>query len=206
MSKLLFDIFPVILFFIVYKLGGHNPELAQHYADQLLSSFIADKKTSLEQAPILLATAISIIASIAQISYLLVRKMKVEGMLWVSFIIIVVFGSATIYFQNDTFIKLKPTIIYCCYGAAFLMTQFIFKKNILKAAMGSQISMPDDVWNKLGLIWAAYFAVMGLANYYVAFTFSQETWVNFKLYSIAALPLFLIAQSFFLSKYIKENP
>jgi intracellular septation protein len=206
MTKLLFDIFPVILFFIVYKLGGSNPEIAQHYADQLLSNFIAGKKTSIEQAPILLATAVSIIASIAQISYLLARKKQVEGMLWVSFIIIVLFGSATIYFQDDAFIKLKPTIIYWCYGSAFLMSQFIFKKNILKMAMGSQIMMPDAVWNKLGLIWAIYFALMGLLNYYVAFSFSQETWVDFKLYSIAALPLFLIGQSFFLSKYIKENP
>nr|WP_315468346.1 septation protein A [uncultured Undibacterium sp.] len=204
MMKFLFDVFPVILFFITYKWGEKNAESSQQLANQILSHFTAGNGVGLEQAPILLATALAIVASVIQISYLLISKKKIDAMLWISFFIITIFGSATIYFQNDAFIKWKPTIIYWCYGTSFLISDFMFKKNLLKMAMGGQIIMADEIWRKLNLIWAVYFLVMGLLNIYVAFNFSQSTWVSFKLYSIGALPAFLILQSFFLAKHIQE--
>ena len=79
-----------------------------------------------------------------------------------------------------------------------------FKKNLLKTLLGSQLTMPDLVWNKLSLAWAAFFIAMGALNLYVAFHYSQSTWVSFKLYSIGALPAFLILQSFFIAKYLEE--
>lgn len=204
--KFLFDIFPVILFFVSYKWGERHVDVTQNIANQYLSGVISGNAFSAEQAPILLATALTIIASVGQIGYLLLRKKKVDAMLWISFIIIAVFGSATIYFHSDTFIKWKPTVLYWCYAAAFLLGQYIFKKNLLKAAMGSQLTMPDNVWTKLSLAWIAYFIFMGLLNLYVAFLggFDQSTWVSFKLYSIAAVPIFVIIQSIFISKYIQE--
>ena len=204
MMKFLFDIFPVILFFISYKWGESNAQFAQEVTNQMLSHLIAGKNVTVEQAPILLATSLAIIASVIQIIYMLVRRKKIDAMLWISFFIITVFGSATIYFQNDLFIKWKPTIIYWCYSLSFLIGQFIFKKNFLKAVMGSQLTMPDQVWDKISLAWVAYFFFMGALNLYVAFHFSQSQWVSFKLYSIGALPVFLIIQSFFLAKYIEE--
>lgn len=202
--KFLFDVFPVILFFIAYKLGESHTDIAQQLANQYLSGLVSGNAPSLEQSPILLATALTILASVGQIAFLLLRKKKVDAMLWISFIIIAAFGSATIYFHSETFIKWKPTVIYWCYAAAFLLGQFIFKKNLLKAAMASQISMPEAVWSKLSLVWIAYFFLMGILNLYVAFSFPTTTWVSFKLYSIAAVPAFLIVQGFFLSKYIEE--
>ncbi|MDO8179352.1 MAG: septation protein A [Undibacterium sp.] len=204
--KFLFDIFPVILFFASYKWGERHVDAAQQIANQYLSGLISGNSLNAEQAPILLATALTIIASIAQISYLLLSKKKVDAMLWISFIIIAVFGSATIYFHSDTFIKWKPTVLYWCYAAAFLLGQYVFKKNLLKAAMGSQLTMPETVWAKLSLAWIAYFIFMGILNLYVAFYggFDQSTWVSFKLYSIGAVPVFVILQSIFISKYIQE--
>jgi intracellular septation protein len=202
--KFLFDVFPVILFFITYKWGESHSEVAQQLATQFLGSFVSGGAPNAEQSPILLATAVTIIASIAQISFLLLRKKKVDAMLWISFIIISVFGSATIYFHSETFIKWKPTVIYACYASSFLIGQFIFKKNLLKAAMGSQLSMPDPIWAKLSLMWVLYFVVMALVNLYVAFNFPTSTWVSYKLYSIATLPAFIVVQSIFLSKYIEE--
>lgn len=204
MMKFLFDVFPVILFFITYKWGEKNAESSQQIANQILSHLTAGNGIGLEQAPILLATALAIVASVIQIAYLLISKKKVDAMLWISFFIITVFGSATIYFQNDAFIKWKPTIIYWCYGLAFLLSDFFFQKNLLKVAMGGQIVMPDEVWRKLNLVWITYFLVMGILNIYVAFGYPQSTWVSFKLYSIGALPIFLILQSFFLAKHIQE--
>ncbi|CAN5888353.1 septation protein A [soil metagenome] len=202
--KFLFDVFPVLLFFITYKWGEGHTDMAQQIANQYLSNFVSGSILSIEQSPILLATAVTIIASIAQISYLLLSKKKVDAMLWISFIIIAAFGSATIYFHSETFIKWKPTVIYLCYAVSFLMGQFIFKKNLLKAAMGSQLKMPEPIWSKLSLVWVAYFISMAMINLYVAFNFSTSTWVSFKLYSIGTLPAFIIAQSLFLSKYIEE--
>lgn len=202
--KFLFDVFPVILFFVAYKLGENHSEIAQQLANQYLSGLVSGNAPSLEQSPILLATALTILASVAQIAFLLLRRKKVDAMLWISFIIIASFGSATIYFHSETFIKWKPTVIYWCYAGAFLLGQFLFKKNLLKTAMGSQISMPETVWATLSLVWIAYFFLMGILNLYVAFSFPTTTWVSFKLYSIAAVPAFLIVQGFFLSKYIKE--
>lgn len=202
--KFLFDVFPVILFFVTYKWGENHTDSAQQLANYCLSNFVSGSTLSLEQSPILLATAVTIIASLTQISYLLLRKKKVDAMLWISFLIIAAFGSATIYFHNETFIKWKPTVIYGCYAASFLLGQFIFKKNLLKTAMGSQISLPEKIWEKLSLVWVAYFLIMALVNLYVAFNFPTSTWVSFKLYSIVTLPAFIVAQSVFLSKYIEE--
>jgi intracellular septation protein len=202
--KFLFDVFPVILFFITYKWGENHSDIAQQLATQFLSNLVSGGSPNAEQSPILLATAVTIMASIIQISFLLLKKKKVDAMLWISFIIIAVFGSATIYFHSETFIKWKPTVIYGCYAASFLLGQFIFKKNLLKAAMGSQLSMPDPIWSKLSLLWVLYFIVMASVNLYVAFSFPTSTWVSYKLYSIATLPAFIVLQSIFLSKYIEE--
>ncbi|MCU6433234.1 septation protein A [Undibacterium sp. Jales W-56] len=202
--KFLFDIFPVILFFISFKLGERNLEFAQSLVDQYLSGLISGGKPTADLAPILLATAIAIIGSVLQFGYLVIRRKKIDALLWISFVVIVGFGSATIYFHSETFIKWKPTVIYWCYAVAFLFAQFLFKKNLLRATMGTQITLPDDVWSKLSLAWIAYFFVMGIVNLYVAFSFPTTTWVSFKLYSIAALPVFIVVQGLFLSKYMEE--
>jgi len=202
--KFLFDVFPVILFFITYKWGEKNAESSQQLANQILSHFTAGNGVGLEQAPILLATALAIVASVIQIGYLMISKKKVETTLWISFFIIAVFGGATIYFQNDAFIKWKPTILYWCYGSALLISDFIFNKNLVKIAMGGQISMADEIWRKFNLNIVVFFTAMGLLNLYVAFNYSQSTWVNFKLYSIAGLPIFLILHSLFLAKHMEE--
>jgi len=127
-------------------------------------------------------------------------------MLWVSFITIMVFGGATIYFHSETFIKLKPTVLYWCYGGALLLSQLIFKKNLIKAAMSAQVQLPESVWSRLGLVWIAYFTLMGLANLFVAQQFSTSAWATFKLVSLVGImPAFIIGQSLFLSKYIEDT-
>ncbi|GGC92460.1 septation protein A [Undibacterium terreum] len=203
--KFLFDIFPVILFFGFFKWGEGHADTAQAITSQYLSGLVSGGIVSPDQAPILLATAIAMLASVLQIGYLLVRRKSVDAMLWISFIIISVFGSLTIYFHSETFIKWKPTVLYWCYGAALLMGQFFFKKNLIRAAMESQIKLPDGVWAKLSLAWIGFCVVMGIANIFVAFNFSTDTWVNFKLICVVAImPAFVIVQSLFLSKYMEE--
>ncbi|MFZ6644183.1 septation protein A [Undibacterium sp. TJN25] len=204
--KFLFDLFPVILFFVTFKWGESHVPQAQDLASHYLSGLISGGIATPDQAPILLATAIAMLASVLQIGYLLARRKKVDAMLWISFIIISVFGSLTIYFHSETFIKWKPTVLYWCYGAALFMGQYIFRKNLIRTAMESQIKMPDLIWSRLGIVWIGYCIIMGFANIFVAFNFSTDTWVNFKLISIVAImPAFVVAQSLFLSKYMEET-
>ncbi|MDE2429091.1 MAG: septation protein A [Burkholderiales bacterium] len=204
--KFLFDLFPVILFFITFKWGESYSDIAQSYVAKYLAGFISGGAPDAKIAPILLATAITLIASVCQISYLLIRRKKIDPMLWISFIIIMVFGGATIYFHSDTFIKWKPTVLYWCYGGAFVLAQYGFKKNLIRMAMEAQIKLPEHIWSRLSLAWITYFVLMGLLNLYVAFNFQTNTWANFKLISVVAImPGFIVVQSLFLSKYMDET-
>lgn len=204
--KFLFDLLPVILFFGVFKWAEGNTETAHAFASQYLSGLISGGEMSASQAPILLATAIAIIASFAQIVYLLVRRRKIDPMLWISLAIIVVFGGATIYFHDDTFIKWKPTILYWAFAVALLFGMLVLKKNPIRALMGKQMQLPDPVWSKLCYAWMLFFTGMGLLNLYIAYQFSTDTWVNFKMFGGMGLMFaFVIGQSFYLSKYLKES-
>lgn len=204
--KLLFDLFPVILFFVVFKLAGANPEAAQAVGSQYLSVFVAGGEVSLAQAPILLATAVAILATVGQIGWLLMRRRPVDRMLWVSLAIIVVFGGATIYFHDEQFIKLKPTVLYWCFALALLGAQLLLGKNLIRSMMDRQMSLPDPVWQRLNLAWGLFFAAMGVVNLYIAYNFPLEFWVNFKLFGFLGLMLaFIIGQSVYLSRYLKET-
>lgn len=204
--KLLFDLFPVILFFAVFKVAGAHPEAAQVFGEQYLSFLVAGGEVTLKQAPILLSTTVAILATLGQVLWLLVRRQHVDNMLWVSLTIIVVFGGATIYFHDEQFIKMKPTVLYWCFALALLVAQFALRKNLIRSMMGKQMNLPDPVWYRLNLAWGLFFAVMGVVNLYVAFNFPLEFWVSFKLFGFMGLMIvFIIAQSLFLSRYVKES-
>jgi len=209
MKKFLFDLFPVILFFAIFKWGQGNPADAQALLNHYLSGFMAGGTVQESHAAIMLATAVAMLASFGQIGYMLIRRKKIDAMLWISLVIITVFGGATIYFNNPTFIKWKPTILYWCFGAGLLISQFLFGKNLIKTMLNAQMSLPEPVWFKLNLSWATFFVVMGIINLCVAFAFglSEAAWVNFKLFGFTALMIvFAVGQSLVLSKYIKETP
>jgi intracellular septation protein len=175
--KFLFDIFPVLLFFVAFKIWG-----------------------------IYVATAVAIVATLGQVAWCWLRHRKVDNMLWVSLAIIVVFGGATLWLHDETFIKWKPTVLYWLFGAVLLVSDLVFRKNLIRAMMGKQLTLPDPVWRKLNLSWVLFFVVMGAANLYVAFRYSTDFWVNFKLFGGIGLMLaFVVAQGVMLSRYIEEE-
>jgi len=206
--KFLFDLFPVLLFFGFYKWADGNADSARDFVNHYLSSFISNGVVTSTQAPVILATAVAIIAAVTQILYLLIRRKKIDGMLWLSVSVIVIFGGLTIYFNNDVFIKWKPTILYWCFAAALLVSQVLMKKNAIRSMMEAQIKLPDAVWQRLNLAWIAFFAFMGVLNLFVAFVLFRDNtsaWVNFKAFGGTGLTFaFAILQSFFLAKYIEE--
>ena len=204
--KFLFDLFPVIVFFSVFKWGEGHADSAQALISHYFSGLVSGGAVTASQAPILLATVVMIVVSVAQIGYLLSRGKRVDPMLWVSLLIIGIFGGATIYFHNENFIKWKPTVLYWCFGAALFGGQIFMRKNLIRSMMEQQIKLPDTIWQRLNLAWSVFFLAMGFLNLYVAFNFSTATWVNFKLFGGMGLMFaFIIAQSLFLSKYMKDS-
>lgn len=199
--KFLFDLLPVILFFAAYKFAGASPEASHALATQWLGGGIA-----ITQAPILIATAVAIVATFGQIALVWTRHRKVDTMLWVSLAIIVVFGGATLFFHNPTFIKWKPTALYWMFGGVLLGSALLLRRNLIRKMLEAQIQLPDEVWSRLNLAWAGFFVGMGLLNLYVAYSFSEEAWVNFKLFGGMGLMLaFVLGQGFYLSRYLEEE-
>jgi intracellular septation protein len=208
MIKFLFDMLPVILFFGMYKYGENNPDWAHGIVTDHLG-FLISGTVPASQSPILLATAITILATVLQILYLLARRRKVDGMLWLSLGVVVIAGGATIYFHDDTFIKWKPTILYWAFGAALLLAHLIYRKNLMRSALGGAMNLPEPVWNRVLYAWIAFFTALGLLNLLMAFVvFRTDTgaWVSFKLFGITGILLaFIVIQSLFLSKHIQED-
>jgi intracellular septation protein len=199
--KFLFDLLPVLLFFAAYKFANGSQEASHALLSQALGDGIA-----VSQAPILIATAVAILATIGQVIWLMARGKKVEVMLWVSLAIIVVFGGATLLFHDATFIKWKPTVLYWLIAGTLAGAALFLKRNLIRSLMQEQIELPEPVWVKLNLSWIGFFAVMGVLNLYVAFSYSEETWVDFKLYGgMGLMFLFVLAQGALLSRHIDEK-
>ncbi len=199
--KFLFDLLPVILFFAAYKIAGGHPEASQALANAWLGSSI-----DTAQAPILIATAVAIISTFCQVAVLWLMKKKVEKALWFSLAIIVVLGGATLYFNNPTFIKWKPTALYWLFAGILMVASGFFGKNLIRRMLESQIKLPPPVWSHLNRAWIVFFALMGILNLYVAYGFSEQAWVNFKLFGGMGLMLaFVLGQGFYLSRYMEED-
>jgi intracellular septation protein len=204
--KLLFDFLPVILFFGMFKYAEGQPDWAAATATDWLGFMVSGGVVGPKEAPVLLATVVVILATAAQIAWLLARGRKIDTMLWVSLGLVTVLGGATIWFHSETFIKWKPSVLYWVMGAAFWASQAIFKKNLLQTLMGGQIELPGFVWQRLNFAWIAFFALMGLLNIYVAYSFSTAAWVNFKLFGGLGLMLaFMVAQGVYLGRHLKNE-
>src|SRR3989338_1962839 len=175
--KLLFDLFPIILFFIAFKAFD-----------------------------IYVATTVAIAATIVQIVWTKWRHGKVDVMLWVSFVIIAVFGGATLMLHDATFIKLKPTVLYWLFSLILLFSNIFFNKNMMRALLHEKIALMLHVWHRVNLMWSLFFALLGIINLYVASNFSEDAWVNFKLFGFTGFMLvFILVQSAWLAKYVDEK-
>ncbi|NRP16133.1 septation protein A [Marinobacterium sp. xm-a-152] len=175
--KILLDFLPVIVFFAVYK-------------------FTND---------ILLATAVLIPATLLQMLYSWKVQGKIEKMQLVTLVLVVLLGGATLAFQDKAFIQWKPTIVNWLFAVGFLATQFIGDKTVVERLMGSSMELPKAVWSHLNLAWVVFFVAVGIVNLYVAYNFSEEIWVDFKLFGMLGLTiLFIILQGLYIAKHAKE--
>lgn len=175
--KLLFDFFPIVLFFIVFKLYG-----------------------------IYTATAVAMIASLTQVALYRLKFQHYEKMHLISLAIIIVLGSATLFFHNPWFIKWKPTGIYWLSALVFFTSGFIGSKPLIQKMMETNVTLTTQIWRRLNMAWALFFVVMGALNLYVAYYYDTDAWVNFKLFGgVGFTLLFVLIQAFYLTKHMDEK-
>ena len=204
--KILLDFLPIILFFGMFKYAEGHADWAARFASDHFGFIVSGGVVGTEEAPVLLATVVVIIATVVQICCLLARRQKIDMMLWVTFVLVVVLGGATIWFHNATFIKWKPSVLYWAMGSAFWVSQTFFRKNLLQTMMGEQLDLPPLVWQRLNLAWIGFFALMGVINLYVAYNFSTSTWASFKAFGATGLMLvFMLGQGIYLSRHLKPE-
>lgn len=177
--KFLIDFFPVVAFFIAFYI----PE---------------DRSQG-----IYLATVVAIAASFVQVAIWWWLTRRFEKMHLITLTILVVLGAATLLLQDERFIKWKPTAVYWLFAAGLLGSQVFMHKNLVQRMLEHAVELPQQVWNNLNLSWAVFFIASGIINLYVAFNFSNEVWVNFKLFGILGLTLlFAIGQGIYMNRYI----
>ena len=175
--KFLFDIFPVVLFFIAWNLYD-----------------------------IFTATAVAIVATVLQVAWMWLRHRRVDNLLWVTLAIMLVFGGATLILKDPTFIKIKPTVLYWLFAAVLVGAQLFFGKNLIRSMMEKQMKLSDAVWGKLNASWVGFFVVMGILNLYIAYTYSEAVWVQFKFYGgIGLMLIFVVAQALLLARHVEEK-
>ncbi len=181
--KLLFDLFPLLVFFGAFKLYD-----------------------------IYTATALAIVATFIQIGVFWFKNRRFEIAHIVTLVVITLFGGLTILLKDDVFIKWKPTVVNWLFAGVIISMLVFAKKSALEYVMGKQISLPDHVWRGLNWAWAVFFIALGALNLYVAFYYDLSadpetrtaTWVNFKVFGLLGLTLvFAIGQMVFISKHIE---
>ena len=158
--KQLLDFLPLVVFFIFYK---------------LYDIYVAS-------GALIAATGLALV-----VSWILYRKL--EKMTIFTFVLVAVFGTLTLVFHNDEFIKWKVTVIYSLFAGALLFSQFFMAQPLIQTMLGKELQLPQPAWRKLNVAWALFFLACGLANIYVAFWLPQDFWVNFKVFGLTGLTL-----------------
>lgn len=198
--KILFDLFPVILFFATYKIMtlGQKDAACLSEATAHLPWF---------QQPLLVATSVAIAGSLAQIGWvLLVRKAKVDKMLWLSFATIVTLGGATLYFHSAAYIQWKPTVYYWALATILAGAHLLMGKNLSKLAMEKVMKLPNRIWRLINASWVLFFAALGFVNIAAVRLLSCDNWVNFKMFGVPALTFgFAMLQLAVVYRYIEED-
>ncbi len=174
--KQILDFIPILLFFAAYKTYD-----------------------------IYVGTGVLMVATVVQMLILYRMDGKLQTMHKITLALVLGFGAMTLIFHDERFIKIKPTVLYTFMGVALAFALFVLKKNFLKIMLGAQMSLPDSVWRNLTLAWVAYSLFMAALNAYVAYFYTTEQWVNFKLWGYAFPLVFLLAQGLYIAKYIDTS-
>jgi intracellular septation protein len=203
--KFLFDFLPLILFFGTYQYAKNHAAWAAAFTTEHFGFMVSGGVVGTDEGPMMLATLVVMIATLAQVAILKLLRRKVDLMLWISLVLVVTLGALAVWFHNKTFIMWKPTSLYWAMALIFWGAQVFFRKNIFQTMLGD-VNLPAPVWTALSRAWIVFFGLMGVLNLVVVYNFSESTWVSFKVYgSTTLLVLFMLAQGLYISKHLPEQ-
>lgn len=175
--KLLLDFFPILLFFVSYKLSD-----------------------------IYTATAVLMAATTVQMALIYMRERSLQTMHKITLVLVLGFGALTLGLHDERFIKWKPTVLYSAMSLGLAFATWGLKKSPIKGLLGSQLELPDAVWTRLNIAWIVYCAFMALANAYVAQNFSTDEWMNFKLWGYVFPVTFILGQGIYIARRMQKPP
>lgn len=202
--KFLFDFFPVVLFFVVYKFFAELPPewIAAVNHLPLMELDQANPKDA-----ILLATLVILLATLVQNLLYFVLHRRFEKMHLITLAVLLVFGTLTLFLKDPLFIKWKVSVINWAFALAFLASPYLGSgKTLTERMMSSALQVPTPIWQRANWMWAAFFAVMGILNLIIAYGFSEAIWVDFKLFGVLGLTfVFIVAQVFYLQRHAIET-
>jgi intracellular septation protein len=174
--KQFLDFLPILLFFGAYKMYN-----------------------------IYVATGVIMAATLIQMAILYKMDGKLQTMHKVTLALVLGFGAMTLAFQDELFIKIKPTVLYSAMGLTLGVGLWGFRKNFLSMMLGNTLTLPAKVWRNLTVAWVAYAFFMAALNAYVAYFFTTDQWVDFKIWGYAFPIVFLIAQGFYIAKHLPKE-
>jgi intracellular septation protein len=174
--KQLLDFLPIVLFFGAYKMYD-----------------------------IYVATGVIMAATVVQMAILYKLEGRLQMIHKVTLGLVLGFGALTLFLHDERFIKIKPTVLYAAMGLALAIGLWVFKKNFLRMMLGNALTLPEQVWRNLTVAWVAYTFFMAALNAFVAYFYTTDQWVNFKLWGYAFPILFLVAQGFYIAKHLPKE-
>ncbi|HLO96227.1 MAG TPA: septation protein A [Burkholderiaceae bacterium] len=203
--KLLLDFLPLILFFGTFKIAEGHKAAAAAFASSHFGFMVSGGTVGPEEAPVLLATLVVMVATLTQALIIKLRGHKIDLMLWISLGLVTVLGGLTVWLHDETFIKWKPTGLYWGMAAVFLLSDLVFGKNLLRGMMEKDVKLPDFAWKRMNWGSVLFFISLGFLNLYVAFHYPTATWANFKVFGMTGLfLLFTLGQGVYMSRHIIE--
>lgn len=204
--KFLFDLIPVILFYGTFKYARAHQEWAAQMATSWLGFMVSGGVVGPQEAPTILATVVVVAAIALQVLWLKLKREPIPKMLLAGLALAIVFGGMTVWFHSPTFIKWKFSIFYWLLSASLLLGAIFWKRNLLKSMLSAELELPSKIWNQLNAAWIIFFFLMGVLNIFVAYSYSEDAWFNFKMFiSTGLLLAFMVAQGFFLWRHLPRE-
>jgi intracellular septation protein len=201
--KLLLDLLPVVVFFGAFRIAKWMPEATMALVAAWFGAVGGAPDQQAELSAVIVASLCAILATAVQISWLLARRQPIKPAVWISAVLVLVFGGLTVWFHNAWFIKWKPTILYGIFAAVLLGGKWIWNRNLLGSLLSQELELPARVWDNLLFAWSLFFLALGVVNLYVAYSWSTESWVNFKTFGAMGLTLaFSIGTGLFVARHL----
>lgn len=176
--KVLIDFLVVIAFFVAYKWSND----------------------------MIFAVKVAIAASVIQVLWMKLAKIPMQPIHWFGLISVLVFGGLGIYFDNPKFFQWKFSVLEWCMGAAILIGQLGFRKNMLQLLMGNELVLPEAIWSKMAWLWGGFFIGLGCLNWWIFTHYNYDVWMNFKTFwAFGLMVVFVIAQGIWVARYLPKD-